>query len=377
MPENYIKNFIRCRLCDMNGDITKQWYVYYSFRNPETNKLELHKKYISKRCKLKMHRYNIAKEIINKYNEMLECGYNPYEQYKCLTIKEAFEFLERYRKNKTDKLKTVQTDRYVIKKFMRFLQTKNLKSIRLEEFSKKNAQDYFDWLLIEEELSNRTCNNHLLFLRTYFNEFLRREYITKNVFSGIKKLNQKDATIVAYTKEQIEIIKNRLPAYDSDLWAFISFIYYASMRTIEITRLQRKNIDIDNNIILIDSTISKTLKQQVIRITERLKSVIIASEFDKLPMDYYLFSHKMKPGTDYVGATGVQKRWRKFASISGMKGCHMYWLKHTANGHALDKGVSVKDIQTHNRHHSLDQTMMYLNRFRNLASDKINLLDAL
>jgi len=372
-------NFKKCRLCDMDGNIQKQWYVYYSFRNPETKQFVLFRVYISTRYKLKVQRYTAAKEIIAKYDELLNNGYNPFEDTikKRLTLKEAFAFLFTLREKRTDKKKTVQTDRYVMNKFIRFLESRNMAYAQLDEFTKNDARDYFDWLIINENLCNRTCNNHLLFMRTYFNEFVRREYISKNVFSQISKLKQKDATIVAYTNEQMKIIKSRLKTYDYELWAFISFIYYASMRTIEITRLKRKHLDLDNQIILIDSVISKTLKQQVIRITERLKQVIIDYGYDKLPMDYYLFSHKMKPGIDYVGATGIQKRWRKFANANDLAGSHMYWLKHTANGHALDKGVSVRDIQTHNRHHSLDQTMEYLNRFRNLSSDKINLLDAL
>ena len=34
------KNYSTPKIYDANGDLSKRWYVYFSFRNPETGKLK-------------------------------------------------------------------------------------------------------------------------------------------------------------------------------------------------------------------------------------------------------------------------------------------------------------------------------------------------
>ena len=34
------KEYLTPKIYDANGDLTKRWYVYFSFRNPQTGKLE-------------------------------------------------------------------------------------------------------------------------------------------------------------------------------------------------------------------------------------------------------------------------------------------------------------------------------------------------
>jgi len=360
-----------------SDDLKKQWYVFYSFKNPETNKMQVFKIYISNRLKLKSQRYDAARLIIKKYDELLESGFNPFlsEQLGTMRLIEVMEELLRIRDARNYKLKSKQTEKYVTGKFIEFLKQNNLQYKKLEDFSKHNAQQYFDYLLTTCNLSHRTCNNHLMFMRTFFNEIVRRDYIQKNVFSLIKKLPETESTVIAYSNEQMDLIRRNLKAYDKELFTFTQFIYYACMRPIEITRLKRKNLDLDNGLILVDSLVSKTRRQQSIRISDNLMKTILENNYDKLRVDDYLFSVSMKPGIMYRGSRLAQKRWKAFADTNGLQGCQMYWLKHTANGHMLDLGLNVKEIKDHNRHQSLDQTMAYLNRFRNLASDKINLLD--
>lgn len=370
-------NYKKCKISDGGTDLKKQWYVYYSYKNPDTKKFEVFKIYISNRLKLKTQRFEAAAQIKKKYDELLDKGFNPfYADDKTKTrIIEAMEFLMNIRSARTVKRKTKENDKYVFRKFTTFLQQKNMQHKKLEDFKKQDAQAFQDWLLIDEKLTNRTCNNIILSMRTYFNELYQREYLIDNVFRKIKKFEITQATIVALTDNQMQQLKKYLKSYDKELYSFTSFIYLGFMRTVEITRLQGKHIDMKNEVILIDGEISKTKRQQPVRINPKLKEIIIEMGYDKLPSDWYLFSNRLKPGTNNIVPTTAQGRWKKFADSHGLKGVHMYYLKHTANGHALDAGASVRDIQEHNRHHSLDQTQKYLDRFRKMGGSKIDLLE--
>ncbi|MFC5194820.1 site-specific integrase [Bizionia hallyeonensis] len=64
-----------------NGKLTSRWYVYFSFRNPITGKLERQKNIYGEANKLKTkkERLNVLKFYKKKLQDLLNQGYNPYQ----------------------------------------------------------------------------------------------------------------------------------------------------------------------------------------------------------------------------------------------------------------------------------------------------------
>ncbi|WMX16500.1 phage integrase N-terminal SAM-like domain-containing protein [Aureispira sp. CCB-E] len=60
---------------------------------------------------------------------------------------------------------------------------------RLEDFKKRQALHYLDFLLLEKKHEAITQNNNLRGMKVIFNVLTEREYISDNPFVGIKLLS--------------------------------------------------------------------------------------------------------------------------------------------------------------------------------------------
>ncbi|EGV43497.1 hypothetical protein BZARG_1286 [Bizionia argentinensis JUB59] len=75
------KNFSAPKIYNANGDLSKRWHVYYSFRNPESGKLQRMKNVYGNvnRYTTKEDRLAILSVYRAKLLNLLKEGFNPFE----------------------------------------------------------------------------------------------------------------------------------------------------------------------------------------------------------------------------------------------------------------------------------------------------------
>jgi len=78
------KNFSTPKIYKANGDLEKRWYVYFSYRNPQTGKLERMKNIYGKsnNYKTKEERLSVLSAYSKKLLQLLKAGFDPYENNK-------------------------------------------------------------------------------------------------------------------------------------------------------------------------------------------------------------------------------------------------------------------------------------------------------
>jgi integrase/recombinase XerD len=361
--------YIPAKLNDANNCLESQWYVYFSFKHPETGKKKIFRKWISNRIKTKSRRRDKAKELINRINTKLVRGWNPFsDEDKSLTnIAEAIDFALKMKSNTVGK-RTKSTYKSILGTFLSYLKKRKLDCLSIDEMNKEIAQDYCDYLIIEYNYTPRTYNNHVTALKTVFSILLKREYLLHNPFNNIDRLREPEPEITAYSKVELEKIANTLPDYNFELYVISQLIYYCFLRPAEIVRLQFKDLLWDHGMIIIPGTKSKNGKSQVIIIPEQLKKNLHDWKID-YPDGHFIFSRDLVPGTKEIAPTRIAEAWRKYANEFNINK-NIYDFKHTGNGFAFDQGFNSRDIQLQNRHSSLDETQKYLNKFRRVASEK-------
>ncbi|NQU34237.1 MAG: site-specific integrase [Bacteroidetes bacterium] len=361
--------FILAKLNDGNNQLSNQWYVYYSYKHPETGKMFTFRKWISNRVKTKAGRRDKARELIDIINTRLRRGWNPFSDHdiKLTNISDAIDFAMRI-KSATIKKRSQHTYNSVVKNFTEYLKKADIQKMPVNEINLQIVQDYFDNMLLNEKISKRTYNNRLTPLKTIFTLLQKREYINYNPFLGIDKLKVNEPEIAAYTNNELEEMGKSLPKYNYNLYAITQLIFYCFIRPAEIVRLQFKDIMWEHGIIVLPGTKSKNKKSEVMIIPDQLK-LNLADWNLNYPADSYIFSRDLKPGTKEVAPTRIAGAWREYAKANNIKK-NIYDFKHTGNGFAFDQGFNSRDIQLQNRHSSLDETQRYLNKFRRVASDK-------
>jgi integrase len=223
---------------------------------------------------------------------------------------------------------------------------------------------------MSDKVSNRTYNNRLKALRTMFNFLIKKDYIEVNPFQKFDLLPGDEAPITAFTKEELKMISERLPDYNFNLYVASQLIFYCFLRPAELVRLQFCDLFWEHQIIVIPGSKSKNRKSEVIVMPDQLIKNL-ATWNRNYSSETYLFSNgkDLVPGQKEIAPTRIAEAWREFANENGIKK-NIYDMKHTGNGMAFDQDLNARDIQLQNRHHSLDQTQEYLNKFRRKPSEK-------
>ncbi|WP_445722097.1 hypothetical protein [Flavobacterium sp.] len=140
-----LKHFSTPKIYTANDDISKRWYIYFSFRNPKNGKMERQTPVyggINKHKTLK-ERIDAAQNLKWAIDKLLRNGYNPFENSKLdeiekhYNIKEAFEFGLEIKK-KTLSENSYSDYRIRIAKFQKWLIANGLDELlKIEHLTKK------------------------------------------------------------------------------------------------------------------------------------------------------------------------------------------------------------------------------------------------
>ncbi len=364
-----MSNFKTAKLFDADGDITQRWFVFYYFKDGETGKFLRFRIWISEKLLTRAQRYERGKALIREINLKLRKGFNPFVQQNrslsplILTIDEFLKI-----KKTTLRNRSYCSYKSYLKHFRTYLESSHLVNIEVESFAYTHAQAYMDHVLEETKRSNRTFNNILQAVRTFFNFVISRQYIEVNPFALIKELPTEETAINALTKEELRIISEQLPSYNYDLYVIALMVFTCFIRPQEIVRLRVSHLIYLDDQLTLGGEITKNRKTETIIVPPQLKQAIKKLDLH-FPMNYYVFGNHLKRNPKEASANRIFEQWREFAKTFGISKT-IYALKHTGNGLALKAGANTRDLQLQNRHSSLDETQKYLERFRRTVSDE-------
>lgn len=310
-----------------------------------------------------------ARELIENIDNKLLNGFNPFES-ESLGFTKVVDVLDKILEIKATytKPRTVQTYRSYINNFKKWIYLNNYESLIVEAFNYQKAREFADYLMTVRKVNNRTYNNYLEHLRTIFNELVTREYIIRNPFKKIPFLPESERNVFAYSKDELQMLKDHFPKNAPEIWLVCQFVFYCAIRPAELVRLKVKHIDLENDRILIPAEISKTKRQDVINIPSAFMNDLRRVKLNKLNPDYYLFSKNLLPGTVQIAPTRLAEKFKIEAKKIGLKR-KLYELKHTGAGMAIEAGVNIRDLQMHLRHSNVNTTEIYLKAFRSSTSE--------
>jgi integrase len=360
-------NFKPAKLFDADGDITHRWFVYYFFRDPDTNKWVRFRFYISSRLRTRSERYNRSREMIKLLNRKLAIGHNPFiaesrEHTAILNALDHFIESKKYLRNRT-----VISYRSYVKDFKNWLNRNHYESMAIEGLTYHTAQEYMDEVG-SRPITNRTFNNILQGVRTCFNFLVEQEYLIVNPFSKIHQRQVEDTEIIAFNNGELELISKTLPGYNFDLYVIALLIFNCFLRPQEIVRLRVRHFRDAKDFLTIPGDVSKNKKNEAIAITPSVKKALSKLDLN-YPGDWFIFSSHLKRGKRQMMPTRITEAWNEYKRKYGIEK-NIYSLKHTGNGLALEMGANARDLQLQNRHSNLEQTQKYLDRFRRIPTEK-------
>ena len=290
------------------GDLSKRWYLYFSFRNPKTGKLKRMANIYGKvnHYKTKEARMSVLSSYRKNLLFLLNQGFNPflentelYEQLKNsikerekekgvkkeikkdaissainkaikVAVKEALvdKNIATGEQNIANEKKDVhgltikqafdfaldlkekevsdQTIRDYRRKIYLFINSMNENYPNKKYIREVSRKDLVDYLNgIVLKTSARNRNNYRTELGSIFQVLKNNELVDENYLQSIPVLKSKPERNKTYTLKQQQSIFEYLQKEDQLLLLFIKFVSYNFIRPIEVCRLKVKDINVD------------------------------------------------------------------------------------------------------------------------------------
>lgn len=246
--------------------------------------------------------------------------------------------------------------------FKKYIQTTNQLYTKINKWKLKELNTYIKYLQ-DKQLSNQSINQHISYIKRLFSWCCENEYIEKNPATNVKKLKiieTKDRKILSV--EEMRKIGNYLKNNDFNFYMFTQLVYSCLLRPIEIYRLQIKNIDFENKLIVLSGEKTKNHKYRKIVIPNELwnKTSDFWKNLQKINQDYYIFSDKHTPGKKQIEESNTASiKWRKMIKELNLnESIQLYGLRHTAITKLLEI-LPTNTVRMHANHSNISMTAHY------------------
>jgi integrase len=286
-----ISNWSKLSAKEKNKALSKDWFLYYSFRNPATGRLtkQTFIKAGANKLKTKQERYAFLRTLQQALLELLEYGFNPYQDNSALeesmfadqetddgklakksglkkivvsqkektakeqvilpkeepsiSIEEALKLTLDLKVNMMNKNSFVQY-KSRIGLFEKWLKEKSYYKNSIAFVTKKIVIDYLNSVLKRTSARNR--NNTRTDVGSMFQLLEDNELVQDNFVKKIPVLKSVPKRNKTYTPKLEKEIYSFLRETDAHLFLFVKFICYNFLRPIEVCRLRIEDVDIQD-----------------------------------------------------------------------------------------------------------------------------------
>lgn len=283
---------------------------------------------------------------------------------KGIDFNDLFRLYTSFLSTKFEKNKTKTYEQYLsyTTKLQNYItHTKQNKRL-IREWKSKDIQAYIIYLQ-ESKLKNASINQHIRFIKSLFSWCCESEYLEKNPTDNIKKLKIIETEEREILKqEELTKISTHLEKNDFNFYVFTQLVYSCLLRPIEIYRLQIKNIDFENKLIVLSGEKTKNHKYRKIVIPNELwnKTSDFWKNLQKTNQDYYIFSEKHTPGKKQIEESNTASiKWRKMIKELNLnESIQLYGLRHTAITKLLEI-LPTNTVRMHANHSNISMTAHY------------------
>lgn len=374
------------------GDVSKQWYVEYSIRNPKNDKMERFRIYEGLSDPDPDKRAVLAEKIIDEYTEKLRNGWTPFSAderyiYKDeLVYKEAAKVYGKIRQanatvrlyssewlkslsGKINPTGTMPTYKGKLRLFCTWLESKGYGDDDVTAITNDIIRKFFDYIIDELEYSGNTVRKYHHIIQNLFQTLVDSGKIKENPVYRIRQCTRiNDEAPRPIMDMDIAEFRELIKKNDPQLWLALEFEYYCFLRPgKEVRLLQIRQIDFARGTIRIDRSRSKTKREKIVTIPfVFLKELREVWQLHTYPRDLFVFSKGGLPGEKPLYKNDLRYRFNKFRTKLNMpQEYKLYSWKHTGNARADDcPEISIRDMQEQNGHSTTAMTETYIrNKF--------------
>lgn len=257
-----------------------------------------------------------------------------------MTIQHLLTLLEREIRLRNYSLSTLRIYKHGLRDYLNFkggnydcIDVENIRSFLLSE--RKRG------------LSANTVNLLLNAIKFFYKQVLHCKTPIK-----IRFAKRPRSTPITLTKNQIFAIISQIPNHKYKL--IIALAYGAGLRVGEVVSIRVRDVDFVNNVLHIRK--AKGNKDRVTLLPLKLKKKLFSFVAGKAPSDYLFYSER----GGKLNRRSAQKVFSRGLMRAGItNGATFHSLRHSFATHMLEKGVSIRYIQSFLGHQSIRTTQIY------------------
>lgn len=240
---------------------------------------------------------------------------------------------------------TIETYISAIKLFLIWLSGKNHKEVK-----KQDIENYMHYLVKERAVSRSYQNTHINALKFFFKEIMSIHLSPEMIIRPRKEyklphyLTREEVSKIFYA---IGNLKHR---------AMISLVYACGLRLGEVIRINLKDIDPAQKLLMIRQ--SKGNKDRVVPIPDSIL-YLLNDYANAFKPQQFLFEGQ-KAGESY-SERSLQEVFKTALRKSGItkQEATLHWLRHSYATHLLEMGTNIRDLQMLLGHKNVKTTEAY------------------
>jgi len=386
------------KLYHANGNIKARWHIYFSYRNPKTNKMQRFRVYDGfATLYTKKARYAHAEKMIRDYSERLQQGWNPFDidlrkavyednlryattarifkekrasnltfnYYSNLFLPEIKGMADKTYKNYLSKYRT----------FDSWLARNGHAGNDLSAITQPVMREFFLYLINEEKLARITVVKYRHMLERLFEWCVKNNYLKQSPCTDLPDTTREnDQAPRPIHEADIDKLVRAIKETDPQLWLTVQLEYYCFMRPGLEIRLARVGwFDLTRGTISVPKEVVKTKADKVVIIPDEFRAVLMDEyRLHLFPANYYLIGPNGMPGTRPLGSNNLRNRFNVIRDRLNMPRTYkLYSWKHTGISRAIDSGVPAYHLQKQNGHASMGSFEKYLKNKIGFKSDEI------
>ncbi len=222
-------------------------------------------------------------------------------------------------------------------------------TIRLSRITASKAEGFKLFLVNHKGYSKTTANIRLRHAKAMFSKAVEWNHLAENPFSKVSPFKTEEK-LRYLTPEELKRLFSVIDREDHKAYFFL--IFYTGMRLGEVISLEWKDIDLENDIIIVRNKgtfHTKNYKERVVPIHPDLKPYLKRLRADSDIEDVRVVKYSR---------SGLGKLFAVYSKRSGVH-CSPHKLRHTFATLLASKGVSLKAIQEMLGHSRVTTTEIY------------------
>lgn len=215
-----------------------------------------------------------------------------------------------------------------------------------KDVSRMDAED-FKLMLKRDGYAPRTVNLYLTVLRTWFNWMIEMGFgLPYNPFGKVKHLGVPESSRKVIALPRLEKLISECPTDRDKLMVLLAIT--TGLRSKEMATLEYRDLDLDNNLIVLRPEGTKTNRSRILPLREDVRALV-----EKGP----------KRGGKVLGfhhPSSLRKRWEILRGRLGYRDITLHQFRHTFATTLLRNGADLATVSSLLGHSDIKTTAIYL-----------------